>query len=129
MLNQIEAEIKQIAESICQEKLKDEKYLNEIVVFKEISPGVSPHDPIYFFDNKEQLCTLEQVSGIVKSLRTENLFRPVFSLYVLVDGEKDTVYERREELLSAIGARIGEYVLNIINSTLDELTGQLDNSK
>ncbi len=129
MLNQIEAEIKQIAESICQEKLKDEKYLNEIVVFKEISPGVSPHDPIYFFDNKEQLCTLEQVSGIVKSLRTENLFRPVFYLYVLVDGEKDTVYERREELLSAIGARIGEYVLNIINSTLDELTGQLDNSK
>lgn len=129
MLNQIEAEIKQITESICQEKLKDEKYLNEIVVFKEISPGVSPHDPIYFFDNKEQLCTLEQVSGIVKSLRTENLFRPVFYLYVLVDGEKDTVYERREELLSAIGARIGEYVLNIINSTLDELTGQLDNSK
>ena len=108
MLNHMEAEVKQIAENICQEKLKDEKFLNEIVVFKEISPGVSPHDPIYFFDNKERLCTLEQVSGIVKSLRTENLFRPVFYLYVLVDGEKYTGYQIREELLSAIGTRIGE---------------------
>lgn len=129
LLNNIEDEVKQIARDICGEKLKDEKFLNEMVVFKEISPGVSPYDPIYFFDNKEQICTLEQVSGIVKSLRTENMFRPVFYLYVLVDGEKDTVYERREELLAAIGARIGEYVLNIINTTVDELTSQLDNSK
>lgn len=129
MLNNFESEVKHIARDVFEEKLNDEKFLNEIVVFKEISPGVNPHDPIYFFDNNEHLYTLEQVSGIVKSLRTENLFRPVFYLYVLVDGEKDVVYERREKLLSAIGTRIGEYVLSIINTALDEFTSQLNNSK
>lgn len=127
MLDDIEIQIKNIVEDICKEKLKDEKFLNQIVVFKEIPLGVGSKDPIFFFDNNEQPCTLEQVSGIVKSLRTENLFRPVFYLYVLVDGQKQTVYERREDLLSDIGAHIGEYVLNTINKTLNEFTSQLNN--
>lgn len=128
-LNGMEDEVRKIINEVCADKLRDEKFLNEIVVFKEISPGVSSRDPIYFFDNDEKLYTLDQISGIVKSLRTENLFRPVFYLYVLVDGDKDTVFERREDLLSAIGERIGEYVLATINNELDELIQQLDSSK
>ena len=126
LLDNIESEVKKTVEDVCKERLIDEKYLNAIVVFKEISPGVSSHDPIYFFDNDEQLYTLEQVSGIVNSLRTENLFRPVFYLYVLVDGEKDTVFERRVELLSTIGERIGDYVLKQLYNVLDNLSSELN---
>lgn len=129
LLDNIEDKVREIVNAVCKDELKAEKFLNEIVVFKEISPGVSSHDPIYFFDNNEKLYTLDQVSGIVNSLRTENLFRPVFYLYVLVDGEKDTVFERRDELLSIIGTRIGEYVLNQIYNVLDKLASELDNSK
>lgn len=129
LLNNMEDEVKKIINEVCADILKDEKFLNDIVVFKEISPGVSSRDPIYFFDNDEKLYTLDQISGIVKSLRTENLFRPVFYLYVLVDGDKNTVFERRIDLLSAIGRRIGKYVLNIINNELDELIHQLDSLK
>lgn len=129
LLDNIENKVKEIVNAVCNDELKTEKFLNEIVVFKEISPGVSSHDPIYFFDNHEQLYTLDQVSGIVNSLRTENLFRPVFYLYVLVDGEKDTVFKKRDELLSIIGTRIGEYVLNQIYNVLDKLASELDNSK
>lgn len=125
-LNSMEDEIRKIINEECVEKLKDEKFLNEIVVFKEISPGVNSRNPIYFFDNDEKLYTLDQISGIVKSLRTENLFRPVFYLYVLVDGDKNTVFERRKELLAAIGERIGKYVLDKINDELDELIHQLN---
>ncbi len=126
LLNSMEDEIRKIINEECVEKLKDEKFLNEIVVFKEISPGVNSRNPIYFFDNDEKLYTLDQISGIVKSLRTENLFRPVFYLYVLVDGDKNTVFERRKELLAAIGERIGKYVLDKINDELDELIHQLN---
>lgn len=126
LLDDIESEVKKTVEDVCKENLNDEKFLNAIVVFKEISPGVSSHDPIYFFDNDEQLYTLEQVSGIVNSLRTENLFRPVFYLYVLVDGEKDTVFERRVELLSTIGERIGDYVLKQLYNVLDNLSSELN---
>lgn len=124
LLENFENNVKKIADDVCKEKLQ-KNYLNGIVVFKQISLGITPDDPIFFFDNNENTYTLDQVSGIVKTLRTENLFRPVFYLYVLVDGKKDSFFEKKPELLSAIGERIGNYVLETITNNLNILINKL----
>ncbi len=124
LLANFEDSIKKIADKVCEEELQ-KNYLNGIVVFKQISLGISPDDPIFFFDNNENTYTLDQVSGIVKTLRTENLFRPVFYFYVLVDGRKELFFEKKPKLLSAIGERIGKYVLETITNNLNILINKL----
>ena len=124
LLENLEDNIKKIADNVCEEEF-GKNYLNGIVVFKQISLGINPNDPIFFFDDNENTYTLDQVSGIVKTLRTEKLFRPVFYLYLLVDGRKDDFFKKKPHLLSAIGERIGNYVLETITTNLNNLINKL----
>ena len=124
-LENIEIDVKKIVEEVCREKLGKSRFLNSIVVFKEISPGVNANQPIYFCDNNDQLYTLDQASGVVMALRTENLFRPVFYIYLLTDIAQEIDFEEKKDLLSEIGNRIGSLVYGIIIGNLDKLIGQL----
>lgn len=125
LLENIEEAVRNIVEEVCKEKLGELIFLNSIVVFKEISPGVKSKQPIYFYDNNEDICTLDQASGVVRALRTENLFRPVFYLYLLTDCDKEIVLKKKASLLSEIGKHIGILVFDIINKNLDDLISQL----
>lgn len=124
-LEKIEEDVRNIVETVCKEKLGNLIFLNSIVVFKEISLGVKPEQPIYFYDNNDNLSTLDQVSGVVKALRTENLFRPVFYFYLLADCDKKSILDEKPNLLLEIGKRIGKTVFETIKSNLDELISQL----
>jgi len=131
-LETMEINIKEIVECTCREILPERNVLNSIVVFKEISPGIeskgdnflkglSPKGIIYFFDHAEHLCSLEDVSGVITTLRTENLSRPVFYLYLLLDDSKNRKLpaEQKEQLLTCIGTHIGELILKTINQNID----------
>lgn len=124
-LEKIEEDVRNIVEAVCKEKLGNLIFLNSIVVFKEISLGVKPEQPIYFYDNNDNLSTLDQVSGVVKALRTENLFRPVFYFYLLADCDKKSILDEKPNLLLEIGKRIGKTVFETIKSNLDKLISQL----
>lgn len=125
-MENIEEEVKRIAGEVCLNKLQDFKYLNNVVVFKQISPGVKSNQDIYFYDKqRDKRYALDDVSSIVRTLRTEDLFRPVFYLYILVDGDKQIVMDKKKELLEDIGVKIGEYFIKTIMDSLDELIKKL----
>lgn len=130
-LETMENGVKEIVQSTCRETLQGCKVLNSIVVFKEISLGIETKKDeqkedkkprtIYFFDNAEKLCSLDDVSGVINTLRTENLFQPVFYLYLLLDDseKRKLSSDEKELLLTRIGGNIGELVLNTINQNID----------
>ena len=121
LTNDIEEKMKHIVEEVCREKLMDKKFLDCIVVFKQITSGLEPEKQIFFSDNSGKPISLDEASSIDKVFRTENLYRPVFYLYILVDGDKDETIKKKGELLSEIGKRIGEIILETINARLYEL--------
>lgn len=125
-LENMEEDVRKIVEVVCKKQLGVHIFLDSIVVFKEISTGIEPEQPIYFCDNNETLYALDQASGIEMALRTENLFRPVFYLYLLIDhDDKNIILKEKVSLLSEIGKCIGTLVLDIINKSLDDLIDQL----
>lgn len=130
-LENMEDAVKQITEDVCKDSILERNILNSIVVFKEISLGIETQKngfqkngfqkndtlkgTIYFVDNVGNLCSLEDVSGVINTLRTENLSRPVFYLYLLLDNpEKKLLPKEKELLLTHIGNRIGRLVLDTI---------------
>ncbi len=125
-MENLEDEVKRITNEVCLNKLSDARYLNNVVVFKQISPGVKSNQDIYFYDKqRDKRYALDDVSSIVRTLRTEDLFRPVFYLYILVDGDKQIVMDKKKDLLEDIGIKIGEYFIKIILESLDEFIKKL----
>lgn len=90
-------------------------------VFKTISEGLD--EPIYFYDNNDNLYSLDEISGIATALRNENLFRPCFYIYILTT-ESDKMNSNKKEILEKIGKAIGksltEQFNNIIENQLNE---------
>lgn len=136
-LDNLENNVKDITERVCRDTLHEHKVLNSIVVFKEISPGIETKmdesqtdEPqkgtIYFYDNGENLYSLDEVSGIANTLRMENLFRPVFYLYLLLDDSKNKKLtpEEKQMFLTRIGNDIGELILNAINQDINTFSQQ-----
>ena len=125
-LGNIKKDAQNMIDEICKRELDDVQYLNNIVVFKEISAGVAPERDIYFCDSKgKERYALDDVSSIVRTLKTEDLFRPVFYLYVLVDGDKKVISKKKEKILTDIGTSLGKYIVELILNDLDGLIKQL----
>ena len=96
-------------------------------VFKTISEGLQ--HPIFFYNDKDNLYALDEISGIGSTLRNENLYRPVFYIYVLVTESGENVYENKEILLKNIGIEIGKYIVmhfdTIIQTQLESLKNDI----
>ena len=86
-------------------------------VFKNISDGFGK--PIYFYDNSDELYTLDDISGIAKALKNENLFRPVFYVYVLTTESKDKINTNKKKILEEIGNTVGKLIVEQFNKILD----------
>lgn len=105
---------KEMVEEIVQEQTKlvvtDLKTYDTVTLFKWISVGLN--SPIYFYNYKGETCTLEDISGISDILQLDSYYLPVFYIYILAKDGKGVLKENREELLSSIGKRIGEEIVN-----------------
>lgn len=83
----------------------DLKTYDTVTLFKRISLGLD--SPIYFYNHKDNICTLEDISGIADILKVDSDYLPVFYIYILAKDGDGVLKEKREELLSSIGKRIG----------------------
>lgn len=100
------------------------KLYDTIVEFKNISVGLD--DPIYFYDNKEKIYTLDEISGIFDILRLDSDYLPVFYIYILIKDENSIIKEKRDLLLHRIGEKIGDMVVQAIMGTLQERISQME---
>ena len=89
------------------------KTYDTVTLFKRISIGLD--SPIYFYNHKGAICTLKDISGIADILQLDSDYLPVFYIYILAKDEAGVLKEKREEILNAIGKRIG---IEIIKSVL-----------
>ena len=105
----------QVVERIVQEEtdriVTDLKTYDTVTLFKRISLGLD--SPIYFYNHKDAICTLKDISGIADILQLDSDYLPVFYIYILAKDSEGILKERREELLSSIGKRIGREIVNI----------------
>lgn len=62
--------------------------------------------------------SLDEISGIATALRTENLFRPVFYIYILTSEPIDKINKTKKEILEKIGEAIGTYIVEKLNKTI-----------
>lgn len=76
-----------------------------VTLFKRISLGLE--EPIYFYNNKGTICTLKDISGVADILQLDSNYWPPFYIYILAKDKDGVLKEKREELLSSIGTRIG----------------------
>ncbi len=89
------------------------KAYDTVTLFKRISIGLDY--PIYFYNHKGAICTLKDISGIADILQLDSDYLPVFYIYILVKDEAGIIKDIREEVLNAIGKRIG---IEIVNNVL-----------
>lgn len=85
------------------------KTYDTVTLFKRISIGLD--SPIYFYNHKGTICTLKDISGIADILQLDSDYLPVFYIYILAKDEDGVLKEKREELLSCIGKRIGVEIM------------------
>ncbi|MDO5291563.1 MAG: HD domain-containing protein [bacterium] len=85
-------------------------------LFKRISIGLDA--PIYFFNHKGNITTLQDISGISDILQLDSDYLPVFYIYVLAKDGKGIMKEKREELLESIGKEIGIEIVNRVKTEL-----------
>ena len=124
-LDDIDSKIKAVVEN----EIKKSNSLDVsdiITVFKPISIGIG--DPVYFYDANDKLYTMDEISGIATALRNENLFRPVFYVYILTDNSKEKIISSKGNLLKTIGSAIGsifvEHFCSVIKKQMDEFNRQ-----
>lgn len=103
------ADFEPMVRAIVQEETEcivtDLKTYDTVTLFKRISSGLD--SPIYFYNHKNEICTLNDISGIADILKLDSDYLPVFYIYIMAKDGKGILMERREELLYAIGKRIG----------------------
>ena len=85
------------------------KTYDTVTLFKRISLGLD--SPIYFYNHKGTISTLKEISGIADILQLDSDYLPVFYIYILAKDEEEVLKEKREELLSSIGKRIGDEIV------------------
>lgn len=85
------------------------KTYDTVTLFKRISLGLN--SPIYFYNHKGAICTLKDISGIADILQLDSDYLPVFYIYILAKDGEGVLKDKREELLSSIGQRIGTEIL------------------
>ena len=95
----------------------DLKTYDTVTLFKRISLGLD--SPIYFYNHKGAITTLKDISGIADILQLDSDYLPVFYIYVLAKDVDGVLKEKREELLSSIGKRIGVEITKRLKSTLE----------
>lgn len=87
------------------------------VVFKDISIGLD--SPIYFYNSLNEICTLEEVSGISDILRLDSDYLPTFYIYILVKDSYNIIKEKKNEFLINIGKSIGKDIIDYLKSILN----------
>lgn len=123
-LDSFENFIKEIVEEETEKIFTNVKVYDRITVFKNISIGLN--DPIYFYDYHENICTLNDISGISDILRLDSDYLPVFYIYILMKDGDSIIKEKRELLLESIGKKIGSNIVNKINSILQNQIMQME---
>lgn len=89
------------------------KTFDTVTLFKRISIGLD--SPIYFYNHKGSISTLKDISGVADILQLDSDYLPVFYIYILAKDDEGILKEKREELLGAIGKRIGEQIVINVN--------------
>lgn len=85
------------------------KTYDTVTLFKRISIGMDA--PIYLYNNKGAIFTLDDVSGIRNILQYDSNYLPAFYIYILAKDQDGLLKENREELLESIGIKIGEALI------------------
>ncbi|MDO5522131.1 MAG: HD domain-containing protein [bacterium] len=85
-------------------------------LFKRISIGLDA--PIYFFNHKHHITTLQDISGISDILQLDSDYLPAFYIYVLAKDGKGVMKEKREEILECIGKQIGLQLVESVKAVL-----------
>ena len=123
---QIESFEKLVEESVQEatnNTFKEIKTYDTVTLFKRISIGLEK--PIYFYNSREAICTLDAVSGIADILQLDSDYLPVFYIYILAKNADADMKEHREELLSRIGNRIGVEFTKKIKEVLKNYMGSI----
>lgn len=98
-----------------------------IVVFKKISVGLDK--PIYFYNNRGEICTLDEVSGVSNILRLDSDFLPVFYIYILIKDGDSIVKDKRDDFLQSLGTKIGyklkEQILDMLNCQVEKMEDEV----
>lgn len=88
------------------------KTFDTVTLFKRISIGLDA--PIYFYNHKGSISTLKDISGIADILQLDSDYLPVFYIYILAKDEEGILKDNREEILRAVGKRIGQEIMKVI---------------
>ncbi|BBF44892.1 deoxyguanosinetriphosphate triphosphohydrolase [Lachnospiraceae bacterium KM106-2] len=96
----------------------DIKIYDTVTLFKRISIGLDA--PIYFYDHKGNICTLNDISGIADILQLDSNYLPVFYIYVLAKDGAGVMRGKREELLGTIGSQIGLEIVKRVKEVLQK---------
>lgn len=117
----IESEIKKIVN----DKITESHGIDDVqTVFKTISKGLG--ETIYFYDNNDRLYALDEISGIATTLKRENLFRPVFYVYVLTTESRDEINNGKEKILERLGEAIGNRLIEQFNKIIESQMNEFD---
>lgn len=123
-IDSFEEFIKEIVEKETKAVFTNIKFYDTITVFKNISIGLDK--PIYFYDYNENICTLDDISGISDILRLDSDYLPVFYIYILMKDGDDIIKDKREVLLESIGKKIGGSIVSIITDILQKRIEQME---
>lgn len=107
-LDSFESMVEEIVQEETDRIITDLRTYDTVTLFKRISLGLD--EPIYFYNHKGKIYTLKDISGISNILQLDSDYLPVFYIYILAKDNNGVLKERREELLSAIGQRIGNEI-------------------
>lgn len=114
-LHSFEQMVGNIVEQETNHIITDINTYDTVTLFKRISLGLD--SPIYFYNHKGTICTLKDISGIADILQLDSDYLPVFYIYILAKDGNGVLKEKREELLSCIGKRIGmELVKHLLHA-------------
>lgn len=113
-IKDFDTKIREIVRKKCKAYYGD-NYRDAIVIKKSISSGIG--SDLFFYDGRNQLHTLDEVSGIQSVLDSEARLMPGFYVYVL--RVSNSVYNKNE-LFESIGNGIGEYIEKRIEKTIED---------
>ncbi len=108
-LDSFETMVSEIVKEETKHIVTELKTYDTVTLFKRISLGLNA--PIYFYNHKGGICTLKDISGIADILQLDSDYLPVFYIYILAKDNEGILKDKREEILSSIGKRIGAEIV------------------
>ena len=112
-----EKTVRKCVNNACEETFRD-SYIENILVFNKFKIGVT--GDVNFYDKKDETHSIIKVSNIHGVIKSEYRFLPKIYLYVLTKDD-DVAESKKEELLSSIGEKLGNKVVERINKAYEEL--------